>query len=788
MDMIFVFPPIPRTSLSSSLFTYHLGAGYIRSYVQNSVETAQFVTDRKMSTPDIVKGILDYNPLRVGFTCYDANYAYVRILARLVKRTSPDVTIIVGGPTATFSAEEIMEHTPEVDVCVRGEGEETVLELMEKDDLEGIRGITFRSGPRIITTPDRPLITGPKGRELDVLPSPYLTGSIPPDGRAGILTARGCVYHCIYCNFSTMFNHTIRYHSIERVIQELKLLSDNRDPASKDAIMVYDDIFSLDLNRAKKICQKIIDEGIELPLVLETRADNCDKELIELMRDAGVKEINFGLESASCKVLQIIKKAPGKEKQFLKKVKTCVQWAKEAGMTTSVSTIFGLPGEGVKEAEETLNFVKDLNVHKYFHNILSIFPGTEIYRNRREYNMDVYHSPSFLPYMTEYVYDLGKVTPLPHAKLSKTIQKLKKRYYDLFSYGNRNRNTNQYETLILRKMPDNNKFCQWLQEMCSYHLSLVDCSAVTKEEVNCRRKLLLDGGIPVGFYFVVRDGQPKMLHPSPQMSVCTPVEEIPFHQYKKKMDALFTVDTSQDMEVLNEFFTDHIKEGILSFETQEIPQTFASACRWGEHICPALEWDGLVVDGDTVLSCYQGGCIGKVGNTREVLQKTMQEILHEKEEERKCKTCPVTNACSHCLFPPPEFCEMKKKFPGVSVLITVLEWVSVFAGGKEGTVTLLSGGKVPPLFYQPAPSDFPEVRDIIRVIAFNGKAFAFITDEMRSFSLEPAQAAILGALQSGVSKESLVSYLYELTGEDTEKILKSISDTTVIFEKLNFLK
>jgi anaerobic magnesium-protoporphyrin IX monomethyl ester cyclase len=781
-----VFPPVPR----ASLFTYHLGAGYIRSYVQHSMETAQFVTNRKMSTPDIVKGILDLNPEIVGFTCYDANYAYVRILARLVKKTSPDVTIVVGGPTATFSAEEIMDHTPEIDICVRGEGEETVLELIQKDDLKGIQGITFRSGPRIISTPDRPLISGTKGKgkELDVLPSPYLTGLIPPDGKAGILTARGCVYHCIYCNFSTMFNHTIRYHSIERVIQELKLLSDHRDPASKDAFMIYDDIFSLDLKRAKTICQKIIDEGIELPLVLETRADNCDKELIELMRDAGVKEINFGLESASCKVLQMIKKAPGKEKQFLTKVKTCVQWAKEAGMTTSVSTIFGLPGEGIKEAEETLNFVKGLNVHKYFHNILSIFAGTEIYYNRKEYNVEVYHSPSFLPYMTKYVYDLGKVTPLPHAKMSKTIQKLKKRYYDLFSYGNRNRNKNQYETLILKKMPDNHNFCQWLQEMCSYHLSVVDCSDVTKEEVSCRRKLLLDGGIPVGFYFVVKDGHPKMLHPSPQMSVCTPVEEIPFHQYKKKMDALFTLDASQDLEVMDEFFNNHIKEGILSFETQEIPHTLASACRWGEHVCPALEWDGLVVDGDTVLSCYQGGCIGKVGDTIKVLQETMKRILHEKKEERKCQICPVKNTCSHCLFPPPEFCEMKMKYPGVSALITVLEWVSVFAGGKEGTVTLLSGGKAPPLSHQPAQSDFPEVRDAVRVIAFNRKAFAFITDEMRSFSLEPAQATILGAFQSGVSKESLISYLCELTGEDTEKILKSISDTTSVFKNLNFLK
>jgi anaerobic magnesium-protoporphyrin IX monomethyl ester cyclase len=781
-----VFPPVPR----ASLFTYHLGAGYIRSYVQHSMETAQFVTNRKMSTPDIVKGILDLNPEIVGFTCYDANYAYVRILARLVKKTSPDVTIVVGGPTATFSAEEIMDHTPEIDICVRGEGEETVLELIQKDDLKGIQGITFRSGPRIISTPDRPLISGTKGKgkELDVLPSPYLTGLIPPDGKAGILTARGCVYHCIYCNFSTMFNHTIRCHSIERVIQELKLISDHWN--SKEIIQIHDDIFSLNLERAKKICQRIIDEGIKLSFFLETRADNCDKELIELMRDAGVKEINFGLESASCKVLQMIKKAPGKEKQFLTKVKTCVQWAKEAGMTTSVSTIFGLPGEGIKEAEETLNFVKDLNVHEYYHNILFMFAGTELFRNRKEYNVNVYHSPSFLPYMTEYAYDVGKVTHLPHATLNKQVRIWKKEYYNLFSYGNRTKNENQYGTLILKRMPHNHKFCQWLQLMCSYPLPVYDTTAVTKEEAIKRWKSLLEGEVPVGFYSVVNDGHPKMLHLYTQMDGCTPVEEIPFHQYKKKMDALFTLDASQDLEVMDEFFKTHIKEGILSFETQEIPHTLASACRWAEHVCPALEWDVLVVDGDTVLSCYQGGCIGKVGDTIKVLQETMKRILHEKKEERKCQICPVKNTCSHCLFPPPEFCEMKMKYPGVSILITILEWLHIFAQGEEGTVALRIDEKAPPLVYHGSlqKDNLPQIRDTVYLIIFNGKAFAFTADEMRSFSLEPAQATILEAFQLGVSKENLITYLCNLTGNNTEEVLKSISDTTVIFKILGFLK
>ena len=375
MDMLFVFPPAPR----NVLFTYHLGTGYIRSYLeQHHIETAQFITTKKMTVPGIVKRILEYDPDIVGFTCYDTNYACVRILARLLKNMNPHLTIVLGGPTATFSDTKIMEHTPEIDVCVRGEGEKTVFKLLQTDDLESVCGITFRSGNDLVSTPDRPLISGGvKGAELDVLPSPYLSGVIPPDGRTGVLTARGCVHQCTYCNFATMFRNTIRYHSAERVIQELKLIHDHWDPSKKRNIEILDDTFSFDLKRAKTICQKIIDEGIKLPLFLGTRADRCDSELIELMKEAGVKEINFGLESVSYNVLKTIKKAPQREKQFLSQVKTCVQWAKEAGLTTSVSTICGLPGEGIKEAEETLAFVRDLNVDKHLHSNLAIFAGTE---------------------------------------------------------------------------------------------------------------------------------------------------------------------------------------------------------------------------------------------------------------------------------------------------------------------------------------------------------------------------------------------------------------------------
>ena len=785
MDIVFIFPPLP----SNFLFTYHLGAGYIRSYVQqHNIETAQFITRKRMTVPGIAKRILEYDPEIVGFTCYDSNYASVRIIARLLRKMNPHLTIVLGGPTATFSDKEVMEHTPEIDVCVRGEGEKTVLELLQTDDLESVCGITFRSGDTLISTPNNPLISGGvKKAELDVLPSPYLTGLIPPDGATGILTARGCVHHCIYCNFSIMFNHTIRYHSVNRVMQELELLHDHWNPSQK-MITIYDDTFTLDLKRAKNICQRIIDEGVNLPLSVEARADSCDKELLELMRDSGVKRINFGLESASCNVLKTIKKAPGREKQFLSQVKTCVQWARKAGLTVSVSIICGLPGEGIQEALETLTFVKNLDVDEYSHNTLAMFAGTELFSRRKEYNLDVCHSSSFLPYLTQYTYDVGKVTPLPHSSFNEELKKWKKTYFSVFSYKSRNRNKKLYKYLVLRKMPDNDEFCNWLQKKCALYLSVFDVTGDTKEEAIRRRKLFLEAGVPVGDYSLIEKNT-KTLHLLTQIDPHTSVEDIPFHKYERG-EALTTVNTKKDAEALVKFFNTHVKEGVLRIHSQEIPKTLQSACRWGECICPAPS-GVLVIDGNDVLFCHEGECIGKVGDSRRVLQNNMQEILHEKERERGCSQCSVRNKCSRCPFPPfPEFCEVKRRYPGISVVVTVLEWLHSYPDGEQGVVALRVDETAPPLFYHGPvqKSDHPEVRDTIRLISRDGNACAFSAETMKNLPLHHEQAVILESFQLGIDKETLISYLCEITGEKREKCVRIYFDAVAAFDASKFLE
>ena len=795
-DIIFVFPP----GRDGDKFAYHLGAAYIRSWLQqHDIETAQFVASQKRTVPDIVAGILKYKPEIVGFTCYDLNYAYVRILTKMVKKKEPHLRVMVGGPTATFSTREIMNHTPEIDLCVRGEGEQTVLELVQEGltDLEGIQGITFRSGNELISTSARPLASGGKrGGELDVIPSPYLTGVIPPDSMTGILTSRGCVHHCTFCNFSIMFNHTIRYHSVDRVIAELQLIAEHWNPET-GGVMINDDIFSLNLKRAKKLCQKIIDKGIKLPLLLETRADNVDRELIELMHNAGVKLVNFGLESASCKVLRTIKKVPPKkEKQFLTQVRNSVQWAKKAGIATSVSVIFGLPGEDPKEAEKTLEFVKELDVDEYAHNILVICAGTELFRTRRKYNLEVYRSPFFLPYLTQYAYDVRQITPLPTSILTRKLNQENRTYFNLLSY-NTGRNENGYEYLVIKRMPENMKeFCSWLKTISVLPFSIIDISeGITKEKRTHRLESLLHENVPVGLYSIVMNEEHPHLSNIFTVDLSIPVAEKPFHQHEKGISRLFTLEQPQDIEALAQFLDTHVQEGILSFSAKEVPETLVGTCRLAESLCPALSGGILVINGKEVLSCYYGGCIGTVGDTIKTLQKKMQKLLREKETERGCQDCPVRKLCSRCLFPPlpdDEFCSLKRRYATISKLVTVIERLQRSATMEDQHIMFRVEENAPPLFYQGELSregePLPEVRDSIRLLSCGGKAIAFSTDELKSFSLGSTIAAILEAFLLRVDAESLISYLCQNAGAERKKVLKSISYAIFLLKKMGFLK
>lgn len=131
-------------------------------------------------------------------------YDALRVM-EIVKKLSPEIVTVLGGPHVTFTAEETLSQHPEIDVIVRGEGEQTLLELVrcyEKgNDLSQVKGIAFRNGRELILTPPQPLV------DVDELPLPayhllpmekyYFTvfGKF-----VTILSSRGCPHRCTFCS------------------------------------------------------------------------------------------------------------------------------------------------------------------------------------------------------------------------------------------------------------------------------------------------------------------------------------------------------------------------------------------------------------------------------------------------------------------------------------------------------------------------------------------------------------------------------------------------------------
>jgi len=316
-------------------------------------------------------------------------------------RTRNSVTML-GGPHLTLMPGESLEQDC-VDLVVRGEAEDTILEVvrqLEKDrgeldtstgtrrfgssDWCEIAGLSFRNagGEIVHNAPRKP------PQDLDRLPFPAhhlykierytnlqpRTDGLDPHARAyTILTSRGCPYQCIYCSKAVTGN-TWRPRSPENVIDEWqKLVVDLR----ATEIGVTDDVMTLDIKRAKRICQLLIDEGLNtVPWITihGIRADNTDLELLQLMKAAGCKRVGFGVESGNQHVLDCIKKG-----QTIDDVRQAFRNARLAGLETVGFFIFGLPGENEDTMEDTINLALELDPDLANFMIAAPYPGTDLY-------------------------------------------------------------------------------------------------------------------------------------------------------------------------------------------------------------------------------------------------------------------------------------------------------------------------------------------------------------------------------------------------------------------------
>ena len=213
------------------------------------------------------------------------------------------------------------------------------MKLMKDDrDFRDILGITYRVGDRVRENPPRPLI-----RNLDDAPLPaydllpmykYRVGKLK---FGAIITSRGCPYSCIFCSSSLQFGKKWRAHSVDRVLEELRIL---RYEYGRQEIEFMDDTFTLNKKRAIAIAEKIVEEGLDISWSASSRVNTFIREVGSAMNRAGAHTVYFGIESGSEQTLRFIYKSITKEQAM-----DATRAAKECGLRSLGSFIIGFPYE-----------------------------------------------------------------------------------------------------------------------------------------------------------------------------------------------------------------------------------------------------------------------------------------------------------------------------------------------------------------------------------------------------------------------------------------------------------
>ena len=301
-------------------------------------------------------------------------------IARKLKQANPHLTIILGGNHATLLPEETLAAAPEIDIIVSGEGEETIIELLQalenKQPLADIPGIRYRQEGKIISTADRTTTVA-----LDSLP--FLAYHLlplrrykphPPHGRAlpfaAIITSRGCPYKCSYCS-KPIFGNKFRGQSPERVIEEVAYY---KQRFGIKELAFYDDVFTLDKQRAYAIADGMMKRGLKILWTCETRVNLVDKELLRHIKQAGCYSIAYGIESGSPELLDALDKDIS-----LEQVEEAVRLSREVGLQTIGYFMIGSPGESPETVRQTIQFAKKLKLDFAQFSVTTPFPGTKLY-------------------------------------------------------------------------------------------------------------------------------------------------------------------------------------------------------------------------------------------------------------------------------------------------------------------------------------------------------------------------------------------------------------------------
>ncbi len=383
-----------------------ISIGSIASNLKLNNFNVQILTigqDTSISRAGLFQLIRRFQPSLVGMSAYQRTMLYVIGLARLIKSMDNKIKIAIGGPQATFMPSAAFAELVDIDYISRSCGELTMLKIARSIDngapFSDLSGVSYKDSYGAVheTEPIEDLT------DLDCFPSPYLNNVFDYSSmkEAIMLTSRGCPHHCVYCYTPHAFRHRTSFHSVDRVIEEIRWIRKN----GVRMLWFADPNISYNPARLIEILDRMLTEGLETHMWLQTRADLVNPEILKKMKRAGVATIAFGLESASERVLSRL----GKQIS-IERVAEAISLSQDHGMEVELFTMFGLPHETFEDAMKTIDFVNKNNV-KIMGNTnsqqMQIYFGSHVARHYKKFNIRPLNSgrPAYLSIGGQYETD-----------------------------------------------------------------------------------------------------------------------------------------------------------------------------------------------------------------------------------------------------------------------------------------------------------------------------------------------------------------------------------------------
>jgi radical SAM superfamily enzyme YgiQ (UPF0313 family) len=334
----------------------------------------------------VARQINEQGPDILGFGTLCDTYPMVLNIARRCKTLNPSLKIILGGPQATLTDLETLKNFLFIDLIVRGEGELTIVDLLDTikkgGDLGQVAGITYRDDGRIVRTAPRALIA-----DLDTLPLPayHLIEEVfhqPKPIQWRISVGRGCPYQCAYCAASVFWQRLYRLRNPQNIIKEIRLLKERY--GIRNFELEHDHLLAHPA-KFRELCQTLIQAKLGIRWGCESRIDCITPELLDLMAQAGCQEIGLGLESGSPRIQRIMHK--NLDVSVIPKI---IRECRRRNIRVITSYIVGFPEETKEDINATMRLALrcapvDDNSQDLRGHVLRLMPGTiffERYQHR----------------------------------------------------------------------------------------------------------------------------------------------------------------------------------------------------------------------------------------------------------------------------------------------------------------------------------------------------------------------------------------------------------------------